>query len=1674
MAHYLPRLWQVTILLAGKFDSIRNLLLITLTLFHVAGFAATKTSTKNGNWSDATVWSPAGVPAITDAVIIKGGNTVTVNGAYTCADVQLGNAVASNATLRITASGNSLTVTGALSINPNNNNNTYTLDAGPGTINVAGTFPTWSTTGTNSIKVGAGTLNFTPAITIASTKQNITFSAAGTANFYAGLTDNAGKLVTFTGCTANFYDHYTVATTRMNWNGKGTAVFKGSATLSNTASLIFNAVTVDAAATLNMAAGTDSLLIRGALLLSNTSVFNANRDFEMSGNWTNNGCTFNAGSNTVVFSGSAQIVAGTANTTFNTLQVGTAASTTACTFNRSATIASLVFQANTKSRTLTLGAGVTLDVTGNVTLNQPTADNITNSLSVNTGILNLSGNLVFAGTSATTTRRAQVATTSGSFNLAGNVTWMANTTAVTEIISTVNGTLTFSNSLAMGSASGTVRATGAGAINFNGTTAPSLAFGGATAPVFGTASGSVVNIKKGLTATTTALTFVAGSTVQFTGTGTVTPTAAITFGNIVIDSAVTLTAAGNLIVKNNWTNQAGTFVPGTYTVTFNGSGTQAVNRTAGETFYRLTLSTASGTFSVNGNLMVRNTLTMGGQNINLNGYTLTLGNSAGAPLSRSRGIVYGGTFKRWFPVGAITATNGSFYGLFPIGTSTVYKPVAISTSANPTTAGYVLASCNDAATVTPVTYTDNESASIQIIANSRAILSTSGLAGGTYRLNVTYSNLGRNGAVSDLKLLTYTADVMGSYGTTAATTGTVDTPTVKRTGLNLTQLNNTWVVGTTNAVNTPIRQYYFSRQSGNWSDTVNTWSYTQGGASCSCLPSSDGYAVISAGHTVTVDVAAVTDFLEVKAGGIINDNGVSGLTLNNNLVLMGTGRFSNTTAWVITGDLVLSTTTNSTVNASLSVNGLLNVPAGGNLTLSSGTLTLNGDVTVNGAINLSGGTLNLNSNGGSISGTGTIDGTNETVNITNAKSIASGSSIIFGTGTNTVSLAISSGTTVTNNGIVFILGNITGGSSGSTWINGPNSILNVTGSLLTTGTLNTSTGLNKVVYSGGNQSIKVPSGSYYMLEIGGTGTKTQTAAIDIENNLTILRGGTLNTATYAVNGLGALTMEENSELVMQRSATGIYPELQGNFDIAYGTITINQTAGTTILAPATYNNLKLSGTAPCDLSGVTHITGNLTVEGSSSIIANAVMFVDGILIYHSSAASELTNDITTKGVEIISGTFSDGSRSITLADGNWVNNGGTCTLTGTVVFDGTTAQTISGSLPTDFNNLTVSNLAGVTLNLSPATATVINNNLLLDSGVIYTTTQNILKLSDSTTSSSGSALSYVSGPMVKVGNSDFDFPIGKDGRLKRAGVSGIVSETTEITAEYFATGYGDYDNVTDGLSEVSTGEYWDIHRSVTSDSVKITLYWQNAASSTIHSCENLTIAHYKDGAWHQEAAQVDSGSQCSGTGAGSITTTGYVTSFSPFGFGDNGSGDALPVELISFTAEVAGEDVQVKWATALEINNSHFEVERSADGISFEKIGTVEGAGNSTVALSYSLMDEQPVYGISYYRLKQVDYDGAFEYSNIVAVNIAGATATINMYPNPAQGNVNIAVANIEGDVNITIYNQTGVQVYSDKIETSSSRARLAINTQNLLPAGVYFVNVHTHNTDTTQKLIIQ
>lgn len=142
-------------------------------------------------------------------------------------------------------------------------------------------------------------------------------------------------------------------------------------------------------------------------------------------------------------------------------------------------------------------------------------------------------------------------------------------------------------------------------------------------------------------------------------------------------------------------------------------------------------------------------------------------------------------------------------------------------------------------------------------------------------------------------------------------------------------------------------------------------------------------------------------------------------------------------------------------------------------------------------------------------------------------------------------------------------------------------------------------------------------------------------------------------------------------------------------------------------------------------------------------------------------------------------------------------------------------------------------------------------------------------------------------------------------------------------------------------------------------------------------------------------------------------------------FAKSSQESVLPIELVSFDAQINHNIVAIHWATATEVSNDFFTIEKCNDMINWEFVTTHKGAGNSNQYLSYQYIDNKPMYGISYYRLKQTDFDGQFKYfSPVVVKNELGFTNEIevNIYPNPSHGIFNIQInSKIEkGEMKIT------------------------------------------------------
>ncbi len=174
----------------------------------------------------------------------------------------------------------------------------------------------------------------------------------------------------------------------------------------------------------------------------------------------------------------------------------------------------------------------------------------------------------------------------------------------------------------------------------------------------------------------------------------------------------------------------------------------------------------------------------------------------------------------------------------------------------------------------------------------------------------------------------------------------------------------------------------------------------------------------------------------------------------------------------------------------------------------------------------------------------------------------------------------------------------------------------------------------------------------------------------------------------------------------------------------------------------------------------------------------------------------------------------------------------------------------------------------------------------------------------------------------------------------------------------------------------------------------------------------------------------------------------------------------LPVELLSFSAEpTQAETVALLWKTATEIANDGFEILHSTDAENWRSIGFVKGNGNTNEANTYDFMHKNPASKLNYYKLKQIDFDGQYEYSDIVRVNIKSGlmnTEIIAVYPNPLEDELNI---DFEGEINIEVVNITG------EVLIKSQEKMINVKT---LSSGIYFLRIYSENNEllSTQKVI--
>lgn len=496
--------------------------------------------------------------------------------------------------------------------------------------------------------------------------------------------------------------------------------------------------------------------------------------------------------------------------------------------------------------------------------------------------------------------------------------------------------------------------------------------------------------------------------------------------------------------------------------------------------------------------------------------------------------------------------------------------------------------------------------------------------------------------------------------------------------------------------------------------------------------------------------------------------------------------------------------------------------------------------------------------------------------------------------------------------------------------------------------------------------------------------------------------------------------------------------------------------------------------------------GNLVTGGGSIVrfVGSANQFISGNLI-SGNAFSNITmakpagtltlqaNIEVKESDSLLTGLLNTNARTISLRK-HFYNANGTTTHTSpatnsTYEFIGNSVQ-IFTNVGTEINlhhvKMVQSVSSTVTLATNPFNNLNVNGILTLTNGKIVTNANEVVvKNPASAAIVNYTVNSYVEGNLRRYLNANatgiFDFPVGhsaKGYQMARINFTGA-TQIPQLLA-YF-TPWGAVPNgpvssectfANYSLSPVLNHGFWTIDASANPNTGIYNMTLNNTNyTNPLSGWTVMKRTPSGTGPWVLNGT-------CVLTSTAIATVRNGMQGFSDFAVAQSAS--PLPIELLSFDANAQGTHVMTMWETSSETNNDYFIIERSTDYKYFERAGVVDGSGTTTEHHSYIFIDESPGTGVIYYRLKQVDFDGAFSYSDVIAVKLNMGAGVINVYPNPAQSLINFEFeSTFNSSIKLQVVDLLGKIVIDHDKRVDKGIINSSIDISNI-PAGVYFLKI--------------
>ncbi|MEO6254082.1 MAG: T9SS type A sorting domain-containing protein [Ferruginibacter sp.] len=582
-------------------------------------------------------------------------------------------------------------------------------------------------------------------------------------------------------------------------------------------------------------------------------------------------------------------------------------------------------------------------------------------------------------------------------------------------------------------------------------------------------------------------------------------------------------------------------------------------------------------------------------------------------------------------------------------------------------------------------------------------------------------------------------------------------------------------------------------------------------------------------------------------------------------------------------------------------------------------------------------------------------------------------------------------------------------------------------------------------------------------------------------NITVISGTTISTNTDMrpdgnAAGVGTLTVKSGATLNFSNNSITIQRIGGPSATSHFGTLTVE--AGGVLEFSGISS--PIIGAAAFVFNGTVIYSGagaqNFIFKGSNSGAVDPVIYTN-VTISNSGVKTTIATVTTT-----INGTFSlQGTATSALGASATLAYG----AAGILEYKGSVVQT-TGATPAEWPtvngpfNLTINNTNGVTLNATSGRR--INGALTLTNGILTTSSASTLTMGPgSTIPTLPTNASFVFGPVKKIGNTAFTFPVGNVNGYVPIGVSNysvLSSPTDELTAEYIRASGAALGPVTAfGINRVSACEYWTLNVNNGTPTVDLTLYWNanNPCNGTyISNVADIEIAHFGAGAWN--LSSVGFSSRTGTTAAGNVTWTN-VSTFSPFTIASTSGANPLPITINYFTGTKNNGNHLLNWkVTCVSTPNASMELQRSTDGRNFNSIYSIFATAVECQQ-PFNYTDNQPAAGVNYYRLKMTDADGKVTYSSIVSlINAVKGFEIMNIAPNPIVNrafNLKISAAE-KMQVELVITDMQGRVMQKQSVSMIAGFNSIPVNVHNLA-SGTYQVFGNTADGRTkTLRFVIQ